>query len=661
MNKLLKELNTHQREAVKYENGPLLVLAGAGSGKTKVLTHRVAWFIDRKKVRAENVLLLTFTNKAAGEMKERVLKLTKKAPAFAGTFHSFCVRILRIDGPKIDIPNNFLIYGEQDSKETIKAILEEQNLSTDSYKPAGILAQISDIKTQMLTPRQYSEIAKGDWQEKILKIYVAYEKYLKDAGALDFDDLLLKTVKLFDEERRVLSRWQNMLTNVFVDEWQDTNKIQYKLTKQIVGNPSGPEALKGRGQNITAVGDAAQSIYSWRGADHRNINNLRRDFPNIKVINLEQNYRSTQNILSGANSVIVKNTSHPVLKLWTKKGKGEKIKIYRARNGLDEASFVINEITKLTAGNYSFGDASVLYRTNAQSRVLEEALLHNGIPYVLVRGVRFYDRREIKDVLSYLRLLINSKDAVSRKRIEKLGIRRLEKFNNLTKELKSQNSKSHPEKAKHTEGPADRLQKYTTLDLMDKVLDATDYLGKYKNESEENLTRLENIKELRSVATQFPNIYDFLENVALVEAEQDEKGRFRHAKYNEDENNAVTLMTLHAAKGLEYPVVFMVGMEEGLFPHSRSLFDMNGLEEERRLAYVGMTRAEEILYLTYANRRLYFGRKTSNPPSRFIIDIPEHLLENIGSTTIKPEKTSRLSSENKDFYNFDKILDKYLK
>lgn len=387
------------------------------------------------------------------------------------------------------------------------------------------------------------------------------------------------------------------LTHILVDEWQDTNKIQYELTKLLVG----------KNENLTAVGDASQSIYSWRGADYRNINHLIRDYPNIKVINLEQNYRSTQNILNAANSVIKKNTSHPILSLWTEKGEGAKIKIYRARSELEEADFIVNEIDNLVIKGVELHDIAILYRTNAQSRVLEEALLHAGIPYTLVGGVRFYDRKEIKDVLSYLRLLLNPKDRVSRKRIEKLGSKRLEKFEDFAKDIGD-------------------ITKLTTLDLLDSILQKTDYLTKYKIESEENLARLENIKELRSVATEFPQIEEFLENVALVEAEPN----FAKASLGkQDEKNKITLMTLHAAKGLEFAVVFIVGMEEGLFPHSRSLFDINQLEEERRLAYVGITRAKEHLYLTYASRRLYFGQRASNPPSRFIIDIPENLLEGV--------------------------------
>lgn len=676
MNKLVKDLNPEQKKAVQHEGGPLLVLAGAGSGKTRVLTHRAAWFIDQRIASPENILLLTFTNKAAGEMKERIGKLTKYTPGFAGTFHSFCVRVLRIDGQAIDIPKNFLIYDDHDSKEAVKDILDKLDMSTDSYKPASIANQISDAKTQMLTPSQYGEIVQGEWQEAVFKVYVEYEKYLKEAGALDFDDLLLKTVKLFDEENKILSKWQDQLTHVLVDEWQDTNKIQYILTKQVVGDR----------KNITAVGDFSQSIYSWRGADYKNLNHLMKDYPKIKVVNLEQNYRSTQNILTGANAVIQKNSGHPILKLWTKKGKGGKIKLYRARNGFDEADFVVSEIQQLTdyglrttavdgrpkALDYSA--CAVLYRTNAQSRVLEEALLHSGIPYTLVRGTRFYDRREVKDVLSYLRLLANPKDSVSRKRVEKLGKRRLEKFNSFSKEVHDRHPKlvsgsEIPDQArndnelKNTPGVAPddspSVEKsITTLDLMDEVLSATNYLDKYKRETEENIMRLENIKELRSVATEFPNIHDFLENVALVEAEQDSQNDLsaaRPQRLSASDGGRVTLSTLHAAKGLEYPIVFLVGMEEGLFPHSRSVFDINQLEEERRLAYVGMTRAEELLYLSFANKRLFFGQKTSNPPSRFIVDIPEHLLENVNR--IQAER----NSDPLDLNSFDRIVEKYIK
>jgi DNA helicase-2/ATP-dependent DNA helicase PcrA len=603
VDKLLTNLNDEQKQAVTYSGGPLLVLAGAGSGKTRVLTYRAAWLIENLKVPPENTLLLTFTNKAAGEMKRRIVSLINQEPGFAGTFHSFCVRLLRIDGTNIDIPRNFLIYDQSDQKAAIKQILDELGLADEKNKAGAIANTISEAKTNMLSPLAYGEIVQGDWQEKVFKVYVNYEKFLKQIGALDFDDLLLKAVGLL-EEKNVRQKWQNRLTHILVDEWQDTNKIQYKLTRLLVGND----------KNLTAVGDASQSIYSWRGADYRNINYLMNDYPDIKVVNLEQNYRSTQNILSAANSVIKKNTNHPILKLWTNKNGGEKIRIYRASSELDEASFVVNEVDKLITAGYEFHDFAVLYRTNAQSRVLEEAFLHAGMPYTLVGGVRFYSRREIKDVLSFLRLLINPKDVVSRKRIEKLGKRRTKRFAEFADEM-----------------PKNWQEKFTSLELMDSVLQKTDYLSKYKRESEENLMRLENIKELRSVATEFPNIIEFLENVALVEAEQNEKGVVTF----EDSKGKVTLMTLHAAKGLEFPIVFIVGMEEGLFPHSRSLFDINELEEERRLAYVGITRAKDLVYITYAGRRLYFGQRTSNPPSRFIIDIPEDLLEAVESSYVE--------------------------
>jgi DNA helicase II / ATP-dependent DNA helicase PcrA len=616
---LLANLNDQQKEAVVYDNGPLLILAGAGSGKTRVLTHRAAYFIQEKKARAENILLMTFTNKAAKEMKERITALIGTAPGFAGTFHSFCVRVLRIDGEHIGISKNFVIYDSEDQKEAIKDSMEDLGINDEQYKPAGFSHIISEAKNMMLSPLAYSEFARNDFQEKAFKVYGRYERYLKESGALDFDDLLLKTVELFKKNPEILSKWNRMLTHILVDEWQDTNKVQYTLTRLLVG----------KNENLTAVGDASQSIYSWRGADYKNINNLSVDYPHLKVINLERNYRSTGNILTAANEVIRKNTSHPILALWTEEGDGEKIKIFRAESELDEASFILMEIEKLITRGYEFHDLAILYRTNAQSRVLEEALLHQGIPYTLVGGVRFYDRKEVKDVLCYLRLLVNPKDAVSRKRAEKIGKRIYAKFEEFEK----------------TGIDLDHIH---SVELMDQVLQKTGYLAKYEKQTEENMQRLENIKEFRSVATEFPNVSEFLENVALVEAEQNEKGELVFAT---DTKGKVTLMTLHAAKGLEFGAVFMVGMEEGLFPHSRALFDMPQLEEERRLAYVGITRAKRILYLTYAGRRLYFGQRTSNPPSRFIIDIPENLLESSGKVT-KPKQHYSFEEDDYDSINF---------
>ncbi|HKC04782.1 MAG TPA: UvrD-helicase domain-containing protein [Patescibacteria group bacterium] len=634
---LVAGLNDKQKEAVTYTDGPLLVLAGAGSGKTKVLTHRVAFFLAQNLAKPENCLLLTFTNKAAAEMRERISHLVKTAgQPFAGTFHSFCAKVLRIEGHNIGIPDHFVIYDDTDQKDLVKQILESMNLTTDQYNPAAILNGIGEAKNQMMTPNEYTNFARGEWQEVVAKIYDKYEKTLKENGALDFDDLLIKTVVLFKEVPEVLAKWQENLTHIFVDEWQDTNKIQYALVKMLVG----------KRKNITAVGDASQSIYSWRGADFRNINNLSRDYPDLKIINLEQNYRSTQNILDAANFVISKNTSHPILKLWTEKNAGDKIKLYAASNGFSEADFVVDEIRRIN----KYSDIAILYRTNAQSRVMEEALLHAGIPYTLVGGTRFYDRKEIKDVIALVRYLVNPKDSVSKKRIEKVGIRRFEKLEQY------RGNSSNPPSPEASDGQL--FGDLTTLDILDKVIQVTDYLSLFQKDSEENIARLENIKELRSVATEFPKINEFLENVALVEAEQNSKGKLRREASGEA--NVVTLMTLHSAKGLEFPVVFVVGMEEGLFPHSRSLMDTAQLEEERRLAYVGITRAKEILYLTYANSRLYFGEKLSNPPSRFIMDIPENLIENIGGGNFSSVNDFKLDSVDDIKGTFDDIIEKYL-
>lgn len=607
----MNDLNKEQQEAVKYTGGPLLVLAGAGSGKTKVLTCRVIYLTEKKIVNPENCLLLTFTNKAAKEMKYRMGEINL---GFAGTFHGFCAKVLKIDGQAIGIDKNFLIYDDNDQKDLIKEIINDLGIK-ESVKPSSILYSISEAKNQMLSPQSFAEIATGNLGEITSKVYIKYEKRLSEINALDFDDLLLKTVKLF-EISEVLKKWQTKIQQIFVDEWQDTNKIQYKLIRLIDGS---------RGI-ITAVGDASQSVYSWRGADYRNINYLMNDYPKIKVVNLEQNYRSTQNILDAANSVISKNTGHPILKLWTVKTEGEKIIVFTANNGFDEADYVVNKIKRI--GNFS--NIAILYRTNAQSRVLEEALMHSSIPYTLVGGVRFYDRKEIKDILSYLKLLFNKKDIVSEKRAISLGKRRYDKFMMIN---------INPED-------------YSTIEVLDLIIKETEYLNKFKEDDPEDYQRLENIKELRSVALEFPVLSDFLENVSLVEAVSN-KG---------DTKNAVTLMTLHAAKGLEFPIVFIVGMEEGLFPHSRSLWEKEQMEEERRLMYVGITRAKEVLYLTYASKRMIYGETSSNAPSRFIADIPEHLLDG----KIEPRSFDGADSFNDsqisdDDLNFDNILDKYLK
>lgn len=590
---LLNELNSDQQAAVTRTDGPVLILAGAGSGKTKVLTYRVVYLIEKKHIDPANILMLTFTNKAAKEMKDRISKLlTANSLPFAGTFHSLCVKILRVDGREIGLPDNFSIYDDQDQQDAVKEIMKELDISQKNFRPGAILGTISEAKNEMIGPTQYPQYARGYFQETVAKIYLKYQQFLHNHEAVDFDDLLGLTVKLFTNNPEILGKYQERYHYILVDEYQDTNKAQYLLAK----------LLASRRRNICVVGDAAQSIYRWRGADFRNIVNFKSDFPEAREFHLERNYRSTQTILDAAYAVISRNTSHPILKLWTDKPGGAKITLYEARNEQDEAQFLVQTI--LQSGT-PLEETAVLYRTNAQSRVLEEAFLHNGIPYTLVGGTRFYERREIKDLLAYLRLLSNPKDLVSYRRIEKLGKGRLTKFLEFQKNLLTDN----------------RLISLTTLELVDQLMAAADYLSLYDSRVEEDVYRLENIKELRSVATEFPVLKDFLESVALVEREYHPKNK------TQNNHKSVTLMTLHAAKGLEFTVVYMIGMEEGLFPHSRTLTDREELEEERRLCYVGLTRAKEKLYLTYANRRLFFGTRTQNMVSRFIAEIPEHALD----------------------------------
>lgn len=616
---ILTQLNPAQQEAVTYGKGPLLILAGAGSGKTRALTYRAAYLISQKGVSPENILLVTFTNKAADEMKERLKKLIGEIPPFTSTFHSFCARVLRIDGKHIGVPQNFTIYDEEDQLNAIKLAMTKIDISTKQYKPVSILTTISQAKNELISAMEYPQYARGDFQTTVARVYLTYRRLLKEYEALDFDDLLFETVRLFQKEKPVLTKYQNRLHYILVDEYQDTNRAQYVLT----------QLLAKKWRNLCVVGDASQAIYGWRGADYRNLVHLERDFPDLKIVNLEQNYRSTQTILEAANEVIKKNTSHPILKLWTKKEGGENITLYEAGSELDEAVFVVNKIAEyLTKNRVPHSDMAVLYRTNAQSRVIEEAFLHAGISYFLVGGVRFYERKEIKDCLAYLRLLANPKDTISRKRIEKLGKRRLEKFLELTKKLKNNKiptvqTVENPRLDRNRDG----TEKLTTLEILDKVLEATGYLDLYDPENEKDLARLENIKELHSVATEFPELNHFLENVALVQQEYLPSNYSQLTTQNSSQRNAVTLMTAHAAKGTEFPVIFMVGMEEGLFPHSRSMTEKDELEEERRLCYVGMTRAKEKLYLSYARRRLYFGQRAHNPISRFLSDIPEYLLD----------------------------------
>lgn len=594
-NDFLKDLNKEQKQAVEQTDGPIIILAGAGSGKTRVLIHKVLHLINAKNVPADNILMVTFTNKAAAEMKERIAaKVGTSQKPLVATFHSLCAKILRIDGKEIGLSPKFIIYDDQDQQDAIKEILKHLGLSTKDFKPHSVLSTISQAKNQLIGDTDYRSFARGYFQETVAKIYPMYQKILKENDAVDFDDLINKTIELFKKNPQVLEKYQNKFKYVLIDEYQDTNHAQYRLAK----------LLCGKWGNICVVGDFSQSIYSWRGADFTNLNKFKTDFKDTKTFSLSQNYRSTQKILDGAYAVISKNTTHPILSLWTENLKGEDITIYEARNEQDEAKFIIGQIAKLVDREGKiYNDLAILYRTNAQSRVIEEVLLHYGVPYSLIGGIRFYERKEIKDILSYLRFLDNNKDMVSYNRLKKIGKKRLEKFENYRVQLGENFEKE-------------------TIDLLDAVLKETDYLALYDEEDEEDRGRLENIKELRSVAIEFPNLSQFLENVALVEQEYTpDKPK------NGEKKNAITLMTLHAAKGLEFPIVFMVGMEEGLFPHSRAQMDKSELEEERRLCYVGITRAKEKLFLTYARRRLFFGQQTSNTISRFLLDLPEHIIE----------------------------------
>jgi len=618
MSDLLNDLNPEQQKAVKQTEGPVLILAGAGSGKTRALTYRVAYLISEKKVPAENILVMTFTNRAASEMVERIKKLVGNLPTLPvmGTFHSFCAKLLRKEGIALGLPSGFAIYDSGDSLDAIKEAMSGLNISPQKTSPYGVASTISGAKNELISSLEYPQYTRGFYQETVAKIYIEYQKILERNHALDFDDLLLYVIKLFQKEPTILTKYQIQFRYILIDEYQDTNPAQYLISQY----------LAKRNKNICVVGDASQSIYSFRGADFRNIVNFQKDYKGTKVFNLEQNYRSTQNILDAAHSIISKNKSHPILKLWTDKNGGEKIEIVEVRNEVEEALFLLNVIaTRQLAGKQSIPltNFAVLYRTNAQSRSLEEQFLKAGIPYKLVGGVSFYQRKEIKDMLSYLRLLQNPKDSVSLKRAEKIGKGRLSKVMELFEEVSS------------------NMETYSTLELMDLVLSKTGYLAYLDDSTEEGKMRVENVKELRSVAEEFPNLVDFLENVSLVEASDNPRSK---------NSDGVTLITLHNAKGLEFPTVFMVGMEEGLFPHSRSMLDPNELEEERRLCYVGITRAKEKLYLTYSRQRLYFGTRSNNLVSRFLSDIPENL---ITSNANFKDQSQSLSSDidNDDWLN----------
>ena len=601
MSDLLSGLNPAQQEAVTHVGSPLLLLAGAGSGKTRVLTHRAAYFVEQKLATPSQILLLTFTNKAGQEMKERLSKLLTQSSSlkndnfFAGTFHSFCCKVLRVDGAAIGVHPDFVIYDSGDQETLIKNIIFDLGLTTQEFKPSSVMYFIEDCKNKFITPSQAKVQTSGFWDRNAANLYEKYQKKLTEYQALDFNDLMFKTVELFIQFPEILDKYQDIYRYILVDEYQDTNQIQYLLTK----------LLAAKFQQITAVGDASQAIYGWRGADYRNLVNFTTDFKNTKVINLEENYRSTQIILDAANSVISKNNSHPVLKLFTQKKSTDLIKIFEAESEVVEADYVAQRIQFFHNDvHIPYRQIAVLYRMNAQSRVLEEAFLRYTIPYVLIGGLRFYERAEIKDILSMLRFSHDPHDHISEERIIKaLGKRKKALFDHHLKSVDTQN--------------------LTSLQILESLVTNSGYLDKFDPKEEDDQKKIENIKELKSVAATFPKLNDFLENIALVQQEYS----LQEKNKKKDNLDGIRLMTLHGSKGLEFEVVFLVGFEEGILPHSRSMIEETEIEEERRLCYVGITRAKDYLYISYATKRLFFGKSSLNEPSRFLLDIPEHLTE----------------------------------
>lgn len=629
MSNYLELLNPQQQAAVLHNDGPAMVLAGAGSGKTRVLTTRVAWLIQEQGVHPSQIMLVTFTNKAAQEMNNRVQELTGSKLPFSGTFHRICATILRRDGYHIGLGPNFTIYDSDDQMSLIKQIYKAHGMSTKDFNPKAVKGSISTAKNEMITWEQYEQFAQGQYQEFVARVYKLYQRALKEQQAVDFDDLMLLVVQLFTSHKEVLGKYQDQITHVLVDEYQDTNKVQYQLTKYF----SLPQ------NNIYVVGDFAQSIYAWRGADYRNLLNLKTDFVHITEYRLEQNYRSTQTILDAATKVISLNTEHPVLQLWTANKVSEPLVLLETETGEDEAQQIIDIMR--TSAEYSYNDFVILYRTNAQSRPFEEALVKSGIPYRLVGGFKFYERKEIKDLLAYLRLTSNPHDTVSRERALKLGKRR---FGDFETWLRTQTVQPFEPSA----DPKAPITTEQTLDspftLLTKILEVTKYQDIFDKNDPEDVSRLENIEELLNVASQFSQTSVFLENVALV---QDDYMADLAAG---ETATSVTLMSLHSAKGLEYPVVFMVGMEDGLLPHSRSLMDKAQMEEERRLCYVGITRAKKQLYLSCARLRWTYGTPTYGLRSRFLKDIPPELIEERSSVSSRFTDSGYGQSEHSSGY-----------
>ena len=653
MNSLLTGLNKEQQQAVQHTEGPLLILAGAGSGKTKVLTVRIAHLLAQD-VNPYEILAITFTNKAAKEMKSRVEGLVGDVAnrIWLSTFHSFCAKFLRFEIDSfLGYNSNFTIYDTSDSQAVIKAALKALNLD-DKYYPVGaMIAAISDAKNKLLFASDFRKQARDFYQQKVADVYEYYERELRKNNALDFDDLLLVAVKLLQSNATVLDKYSHRFRYVMIDEYQDTNHAQYLLAK----------LLASHWKNIAVVGDADQSIYAWRGADIQNILDFEKDYPNCTSIKLEQNYRSTKIILDAANAVIDNNKGRPEKNLWTDKIEGAKIQHFTAQSEHEEAAFIGDTIAKKhDIHDVPYGDMAILYRTNAQSRVLEEALIKRALPYTMVGGTKFYDRKEIKDVLAYLRVLYNPFDDLSLLRIinvpkRSIGATTVAKLQDYAREkgtslfmtltqlhlidsIKGKTKEKLEEFGILIFTLVSEMEDKTVLDILESILDRTGYLAQLEESTDpQDQARAENIGELLSVAKDFQDtnpsgtVEDFLEQVALV----------NDVDSFEQEEAKVTLMTLHAAKGLEFPIVFLCGLEEGLFPHSRTLMNPEEIEEERRLAYVGITRAEKELYISNATTRTVFGRTSSYLPSRFIDEIPEELVDGLRAKRKVPDDIKR--------------------
>ena len=640
---MLETLNDKQKEAVLYNEGPLLIIAGAGAGKTKTLTTKIAYLIEEGFAMPYNILAITFTNKAAKEMKDRLFSLIGDLAkqVQVSTFHSFGLKLLRENYKKLGYEKNFVIMDSDDSLTVVKKIIKDLGYDPKIYNPRAIRNKISSCKNEMMTPEMYERYAVSDYEKVILEVYKKYEEKLQKNNSVDFDDLLLLPIKLFKENKEVLDRYQDQYQYILIDEYQDTNEAQYILSKLI----------SAKNRKITCVGDDSQSIYSFRGANYKNILNFEKDYKDAKTILLEENYRSTTTILDAANQVIKNNKQRKDKNLWTNRGQGEKIKYYRAYNERDEAQYVIRKIKELRNKDVEYKDIAVLYRTNAQSRVLEEEMLKENMPYRVIGSFYFYSRKEIKDLIAYLRLIHNSKDNVSLLRVintPKRGIG-LKTIENLTRKADEEGTSIYDtitagkelEFKKIIEKLKTLSEELTLTELIDKVLDASGMRQELESEKTlESEVRLENLEEFKSITKSFEeregliSLEDFLLEISLISDVEEYK----------DDPNRVSLMTVHSVKGLEFNHVFVVGMEEGIFPHMNSLMELSDLEEERRLCYVAITRAKDDLHLVNARRRTLFGKEQINPVSRFIGEINKDLIE----TNVKeesPKQEEKINTE----------------